>query len=183
VDLWNRRATINASYFDLLQDNTLVNDPAHPGFSIPGPGQRGRGVDLNIVGQLMQNWTVQASYTRTKYAFLSPSDFQTVIPNQPRDKYSIYSNYRTQITPAISGGFGAGLFGRSSSYAEYFGEFVVPEARQVDVNGFLTIAGFEFNVGVRNVFNRRNYGTTRASDFVPVDEPRNVRLTVTKQVF
>ena len=183
VDLWNHRATINASYFDLLQDNTLVNDPTHPGFSIPGPGQRGRGVDLNIVGQLMQNWTVQASYTRTKYAFLSPSDFQTVIPNQPRDKYSIYSNYRTQITPAISGGFGAGLFGRSSSYAEYFGEFVVPEARQVDVNGFLTIAGFEFNVGVRNVFNRRNYGTTRASDFVPVDEPRNVRLTVTKQVF
>ena len=183
VDLWNRRATINASYFDLLQDNTLVNDPAHPGYSIPGPGQRGRGVDLNIVGQIVQNWTVQASFTRTRYAFLSPSDFQAVISNQPRDKYSVYSNYRTQITSGISGGFGAGLFGRSSSYAENLGKFVVPEARQVDVNGFLTIAGFEINVGVRNVFNRRNYGTTTVSDFVPVDEPRNVRLTVTKQVF
>jgi len=183
IDLWNDRATINASYFDLLQDNTLVNDPANPGYSIPGPGQRGRGIDLNVVGQIMRGWTVQASYTRTKYDFLSPSDYMKVIAGQPRDNYSIYSNYRTQFTSNISGGFGVGLFGRSSSYAENLGEYVVPSARQVDVNGFLTVAGFDFNLGVRNIFDRRNYGTTRVSDFVPVDEPRNVRLTVTKRLF
>ena len=99
----------------------------------------------------------------------SAQPFRSVPSASPRRR--LFQRYR------------AGLFGRSSSYAENLGKFVVPEARQVDVNGFLTIAGFEINVGVRNVFNRRNYGTTTVSDFVPVDEPRNVRLTVTKQVF
>lgn len=183
LDLWNDHATINASYFDLQQDNTLVNDPQHPGYSLPGPGQRGRGIDLNVVGQVMRGWTVQASFTRTKYHYLSPSDYKKVVARQPRDTYSIYSNYRTQFTPDISGGVGAGLFGRSSSYAENLGEYVVPAARQVDVNAFLTVAGFDFNLGIRNIFDRRNYGTTTASDFLPVDEPRNVRLTVTKRLF
>lgn len=67
VDFFRKHATVNASYFDLQQDNTLINDPQNPGFSLPAPGQRGRGIDLNVVGQILTGWTVQASLTRTKW--------------------------------------------------------------------------------------------------------------------
>ncbi|MGH1559673.1 hypothetical protein ACRAWD_22325 [Caulobacter segnis] len=83
----------------------------------------------------------------------------------------------------MSGGVSGGLYGRSSSYADVLGRYVVPAARQVDVNGFLSVAGFDVNLGVRNIFNRRNYNTTSVNSFVPVDEPRNVRLSLTKRVF
>lgn len=182
LDLFGERATINASYFDIQQDNTIVFNPTLGGLT-SGPGQRGRGIDLNISGQLLPGWTVLGSYTRTKYSLLTQSASQTTVARQPRDTYSIYSNYRTRISDAVSGGMSVGLYGRSSSYADVLGRYQVPAARQIDVNGFLTVAGFDINLGIRNIFDRRNYNTTSAFTYVPVDEPRNVRLTVTKRLF
>lgn len=182
LDLFGKRATVNASYFDILQDNTIVFNPAIGGFTSE-PGQRGRGIDLNIVGQILPGWTVTGSYTRTKYALVTKTATLTDVPRQPRDTYSLYSNYRTRIVDGVTGGASVGLYGRSSSFAEFLGRAVVPAARQVDVNAFLSVAGFDFNLGIRNIFNRRNYNTTSVITYVPVDEPRNVRLSVTKRFF
>ncbi len=183
LDLFHKRATINASYFDVMQDNVLLADPAHPGFLLPGPGQRGRGVDLNVVGQILPGWTVQGSFTRTNYKLLVPTTTRTVAAQQPRDTYSLYSTYRTRITDDVSGGIGGGLFGRSSSFADFLGQYVVPAAHQVDVNGFVSYKGFDINLGIRNLFDRRNYGVTTSPDFVPYGETRNVRLSISKRLF
>ncbi|MBU0557301.1 MAG: TonB-dependent receptor [Alphaproteobacteria bacterium] len=182
LDLFGKRATINASYFDIQQDNTVVFNPTLGGFE-SGPGQRGRGIDLNIVGQLLPGWTVTGSYTRTKYALLTTTPTQTTVARQPRDTYSLYSSYRTRIADGVTGGMSVGFYGRSSSYADLLGRYVVPGARQIDVNGFLSIAGFDVNLGIRNIFDRRNYNTTSTFSYVPVDEPRNVRLSITKRIF
>lgn len=183
LDLFSKRATINASYFDIQQDNIIVRDPLDPTNPFPGPGQRGRGIDLNITGQLLTGWTVQASFTRTKYRLLSTNASQTVVANQPRDTYSVYSTYRTKILDGISGGVSAGLYGRSSSFANMLGQYVVPPSRQIDANAFLNLWGFDINVGVRNILNRRNYGSTSVFTYVPVSEPRNVRLSISKRLF
>lgn len=180
LDMFDERVTINASYFDIQQDNTIV--PVLGGLA-SGPGQRGRGVDLNIAGQLLPGWTVLGSYTRTKYALLSTTPTQNTVARQPRDVFSLYSNYRTRIAEGVSGGGSVGLYGRSNSYADTLGRYVVPAARQVDVNAFLSVAGFDFNLGVRNVFDRRNYNTSSVISYIPVDEPRNVRLSVSKRLF
>ena len=182
IDLFGKRATINASYFDILQDNILVRDPFDNSLT-SGPGQRGRGIDLNVAGGLLPGWTVLGSLTRTNYALLSTTATTTAVPRQPRDTYSVYSLYRTRIANGVTGGGSVGLYGRSSSYSDYLGQYIVPAARQVDVNGFLTVAGFDINLGIRNVFNRRNYNTTTVITYVPVDEPRNVRLSFTKRLF
>lgn len=182
LDLFDKRATINASYFDIQQDNTIVRSPVDQQLE-PGPGQRGRGIDLNITGQLLPGWTLLASYTHTDFKLLTVTPFQTRVARQPSDTYSLYSTYRTRFSDAISGGASVGLYGRSSSFADVLGQYVVPSARQVDVNGFLTIAGFDLNVGIRNIFNRRNYNTTSAFTYVPVDEPRNFRISLTKRLF
>lgn len=183
LDLFNKRATINASYFDIQQDNIVIRDPSDPTNLLPGPGQRGRGIDLNIAGQLLPGWAVLASLTRTKYALLSTNASQTTVANQPRDTYSLYSTYRTKISDVINGGVSAGLYGRSSSFANVLGQYVVPSSRQVDANAFLSLAGFDINVGVRNIFNRRNYGSTSVFTYVPVSEPRSVRVSISKRLF
>ena len=182
LDLFAKRATINASYFDILQDNTILFNPAIGGFTSE-PGQRGRGIDLNIVGQVLPGWTVTGSYTRTKYALLTKTATLTTVPRQPRDTYSLYSNYRTRIADGVTAGGSVGLYGRSSSFADFLGQYVVPAARQIDVNGFLSVAGFDLNLGIRNIFDRRNYNTTSVFAYVPVDEPRNVRLSISKRIF
>lgn len=182
-DLFHKRATINASYFDIQQDNIIIRNPADPTDLSPGPGQRGRGIDLNIAGQLLPGWSVLASLTRTRYALLTVNALQTVVAQQPRDTYSLFSSYRSRIAEGVSGGLSAGLYGRSSSYANLLGQYVVPPSRQVDVNGFLTVRGFDINIGIRNIFDRRNYGSASAFTYVPVAEPRNLRLTISKRLF
>lgn len=182
LDLFDKRATVNASYFDIQQDNTIVRDPLDQQLT-SGPGQRGRGVDLNITGQLMPGWTVLGSFTHTNYKLLTVTATQTRVARQPRDVYSLYTTYRTRLSDKVSGGVSGGLYGRSSSYADVLGLYVVPPARQVDVNGFLSVAGFDINLGVRNIFNRRNYNTTSVSSYLPVDEPRNLRLSISKRLF
>ena len=131
----------------------------------------------------LPGWTLLASLTRTKYALLSTTATQTTVARQPRDTYSLYSTYRTKIADGVTGGVSAGLYGRSSSYADVLGQYVVPAARQVDVNGFLSVAGFDINLGLRNIFNRRNYNTTSVFTYVPVDEPRTFRLSISKRLF
>lgn len=181
-DLFHKRATINASYFDILQNNVIVRDPFDNTLS-PGPGQRGRGLDLNITGQVLPGWTVMGSLTRTNYKLLTTTAASTTVPRQPRDTYSVYTNYRTRISDGVSGGGSIGLYGRSSSYADTLGQYVVPPARQVDVNGFMSFAGFDVNLGIRNIFNRRNYNAATLISYIPVDEPRNIRLSFTKRLF
>lgn len=181
ADFFQKRLTLNASYFDIMQSNIIITNPDRTLSS--GPGQRGRGIDLNIAGQLLPGWTLLGSFTRTDYSLLSVTATQRAVPNQPRDTYSISSTYRTHIAKGVTGGAAVSLSGRSSSYADYLGQYVVPPSRQVNINGFLSLAGFDINLGLRNIFNRRNYNTSTVITYVPVDEPRNFRLTMTKHFF
>jgi iron complex outermembrane recepter protein len=183
VDLFNKHITLNLSYFDLLEHNRVITDPAHPGFEESAPGQRSRGIDFNVAGSILPGWIVSSSVVRSNYKLLSPNIYETVVAAQPKWTYSVYSNYSRKLGDGLRGGFGVGLYGRSSSYADNYGEYVVPAARQVDANVFISYKGYDLNVGIRNVFNRLNYNVTSSPSFIPIDEPRNFRVTLTKRFF
>lgn len=178
LDLFGDRMLVNASWFRLRQSNRPVPDPASPGFQTVAPGQQGTGIDLNLSGQIMPGWTAQGSYTRTKYEMLTPSSFGNVVVAQPRDQYSLYSSYRRKIDDDVTAGLGAGIFGRSSASATTRGTFYVPPALQVDLHSFLKVGKLDVNLGLRNIFDRRNYNVTYSTSYLPIAEPRNWRLTL-----
>ena len=56
LDLFGKRATINASYFDILQSNIIVRDPTD-GSQASGPGQRGLFKDFfDLINSLTLNF-------------------------------------------------------------------------------------------------------------------------------
>ncbi|WP_230771863.1 TonB-dependent siderophore receptor [Sphingomonas sp. Leaf4] len=178
ITLFGDRMLINASYFRLRQSNLIITDPTDFLFPIAVPGLQSTGIDLNLSGEILRGWTMQGSYTRTDYKYLTPSDFGNVVVAQPKDNYSLYTSYRHSFDTALSGGVGAGLFGRSSASVDMTGSYYVPPARQVDLNVFLKSGAIDVNLGLRNLFDRRNYNITYSSTYLPVAEPRNWRLTV-----
>jgi iron complex outermembrane recepter protein len=193
IDLFQKRTTITASYFDLEDTNTIIDDRDHPGFSTEGPGQRGRGFDFNITGTILSGWTLLGQLTKTSYARLDTTntvdDGPPIVAGVPDWTYSIYSNYSRKLGDDLTGGVSAGLYGRSSSTTEYYtggaraGYYSVPAARQVNANVFLTYKGYQVNVGVRNLFNRLNYGVTPTRSYLPFDEPINFRVSIAKRLF
>lgn len=179
IDLFDDRLLVNASWFRLRQDNVLFADPAHPGFQIAGPGQQGTGIDLNATGQITPNWTAIGSFTRTKYEFLTFSPYGNTVQRVPRDQYSVYTSYRQPLDTDLTVGLGTGAFGRSSSAVTTTNSFRMPAAVQVDANVFVTWRRFDLNLGIRNVFDRLNYGVTSTTSYLPIGESRTWRATLT----
>jgi iron complex outermembrane receptor protein len=175
ADLLRNHLFVTASYFRLKESSVPIPDPAHRGFYLPGPGQLGKGIDLSASGALARGLTVQGSFTRTKYSYLSPQLGPKVF-YRPRDKYSLFVTYIRPVALRTTAGFGLGIFGNSSIPVNL--QYSVPAAVQVNVNGYLNYGPFSANLGIRNFFNRRNYGSTSSTAYLPIAEPRNLLLTL-----
>lgn len=175
--LFKGGAMLNASYFEVRQSNAVASDPAHQGKFLALPGQQGKGIDINLTGRILTGWTATGSFTRTDYSMLSPGAFGSQVVGQPRDQYSVYSAYERKLADHVTAGLGAGLFGRSGASADTEGAFIVPAARQVDVNAFVQVGPVDLNLGVRNLLDRENYNITYTRSYLPYAEPRNWRLT------
>lgn len=177
LDLFDKRLFLTASWFRLRQSNIIITDPADTRYSIAVPGQLGTGIDVNLSGEPLPGWTIQGSMTRTLYRPLNTTYGDTV-NGVPRDKYSVYSRYKRRLGHNLSGGLGFGVFGRSSASVDRFNTFRLPPAVQFDTNAFLTIGRLDVNLGVRNLFDRRNYGISYTKSYLPLNETRNWRLTL-----
>lgn len=184
IDLFNDRALLNASWFELRQDNLIIQDfsitPPPPDGQFPFravAGQFGRGVDINIAGDLAPGWSITAAFTRTSYRPLTPTEFFRVVVGQPRDTYSFYTSYRRPVGE-VKLGVAGGLYGRSSAPADFVGEVFSPAARQVDLNWFLDYRAISLNLNLRNLFDRTNYGVAFNPGFFPLAEPRNWRVSL-----
>jgi iron complex outermembrane recepter protein len=175
-----KRLFLTASWFKLSESNVPMSDPIHQGFAIPGPGQRGQGLDMSVTGEILPQWNIQASYTNTDYSYLAPTGFGDIVAAEPRQQYSLYSNITRPIRTDWSWGTGAGLFGRTKASIDSMGSYYVPANFQVNWNGFMHYGPWDANIGVRNVFNHTNYGITVATSYLPYLERRNWRLTLTR---
>lgn len=73
-----------------------------------------------------------------------------------------------------------GTLAQQAAAAGTFAAFrpYVPASRQVDANMYYSIAGAKLTLGVKNLFDRRNYVPTLTSDFIPVANPRTYRATL-----
>lgn len=178
-DLFGKRMLINASWFSLRQSNIFDRDPVDPAFQIAVPGQLGEGIDINVSGEPLRGLTLTGAFTRTEYSLLEPSErIGFVVQAQPRDIYNLYASYLHRIGDTTRAGLGAGIAGRSSSVIDSDGRYTIPAAWQANLNGFLSVGRLDVNIGVRNLFDRKNYNPTRATTYVPLGEPRSWRLTL-----
>ena len=183
-DLFNKRMLVNASYFNLRQSNVLERDPVDPSFQIAAPGQLGRGIDVNVSGEPLPGLTLTGAFTRTEYSLLRPSqELGFVVAAQSRDIYNLYASYLHRINDKTKAGLGAGIAGRSSSKIDPDGLYTIPASWQANLNGFLSIGPVDVNIGVRNLFDRKNFNPTRITSYVPLGEPRSWRLTVGYRFF
>lgn len=178
LDLFGKRVLVNASYFNLRQSNVRVNDPVNRRYQIALPGQLGKGIDLSISGEPLKGWLVSGSFTRTDYSFIRPDKLGNTVTMVPRDQYSLYTSYRHRLSGTVTAGLGAGTYGRSSAAVDNMGTTWIAPTNQVDLNAFMTVGKLDLNLGLRNVFDRANYGITPSTSYVPIGEPRSWRLTM-----
>ncbi|MEH3120724.1 MAG: TonB-dependent receptor [Sphingomonas phyllosphaerae] len=183
IDLFGKRALLTVSYFDSRQSIRILTDTEHhePGmgylFGLERPGQVAHGIDASIAGRITRGWDLQAGYTGITYKqLLVPGESQAGLFGQPARKFSVYTAYRRPVGQRTEAGLGLGVYGQDG--VKLFRQRSAPSSLEVNTNAFLTRGPLDLNVGVRNLFNRRNFEATTIDTYLPLKVPRTWRLSL-----
>jgi iron complex outermembrane recepter protein len=132
TDWLGNRLTINAAIYRLTVNGALYNAAlaAQPDLLVQIGQEVAQGVELDVVGQLAQNWSIQASYAfndATITQSKNEADIGRQKPNAPRHQGSFWTKYVVGRGPLAGLGFGLG----SNFVSERFGSIVAAGAQPV----------------------------------------------------
>lgn len=175
------RLSLGTSLFQIKVDNAAISIPGTV-FYESGPGQRSRGVEFEMRGNLAPGLDVSATYAHLS---VKTADGTPAI-SAPRDSGSLWLAYRFQSEALKQWSLAAGVFAHSDATTrrndQVNGKDVfmsVPGNARVDLHLGYTGKYWSANLGVRNLFDKRLYSTS-ANDFQAVidDLERTYMLTV-----
>ena len=116
--LWmNGRLTANMAIYQIIKNNVLVNanDPGNPDLLRQRGQEKGRGVELEVMGKLMDNWNIIANYgyNRTEITEDVPGDPNNLVgaikENAPLNSASLWTKYTIPNTALQGLGIGFGF--------------------------------------------------------------------------
>jgi iron complex outermembrane receptor protein len=157
ADFLKRKLAVTLAYFDVKKQNVTLADPDNIGFSIAAGEQRSRGVELDVVGELLPGWNIIAAYAYIPDAEVTkdvnPANVGSRLSNIAEHSASLWTTYEIQRGTFKGLGFGLGF----NFVGERFGG--LPNSYRAD-SYFLTNAGlfyrkrqWRFAVNVKNLFN------------------------------
>lgn len=156
AELLSRKLALTLAYFDVRKKNVRVADPQNFGFSIATGEQRSRGVELDIVGELLPGWNIISSYAYIPESEIAKDSTQANVgsrlSNIPRHSASLWTTYEIQSGSLKGLGFGVGF----NFVGERFGG--LPTSYRAN-SYFLTNAAlfyrtgqWRFAINVKNLF-------------------------------
>jgi iron complex outermembrane receptor protein len=112
--------SVNLAYFDLTKQNVSTADPNNIGFAIATGEQRSRGLELDVIGELLPGWNMIGNYAYTSTEITE--DNSGLEGNElfgvPEHNFNLWSTYTIQRGAFNGLGFGFGL----NYVAERFGD-------------------------------------------------------------
>lgn len=156
TELLNRKLALTLAYFDVRKQNVAVSDPENIGFSIATGEQRSRGVELDVIGELLPGWNIIGSYAYIPDAEITKDPVQANVgsrlSNIPKHSASLWTTYEIQRGDLKGLGFGLGF----NFVGERFGG--LPNSYRAN-SYFLTNAAlfyrtgkWRFAINVKNLF-------------------------------
>ncbi|WP_196484897.1 TonB-dependent siderophore receptor [Burkholderia territorii] len=182
MSLFGDALTATAAAYQLHDDGKIIPDPRHPGFYARVSGESSRGLEFDVAGRMLKGLDVIGSLTLSRSdATLHPDTAQVRAPGAPARAGSLWMTYAFQGQPLNGWGIGGGVFFRSQRPAGLAG-YAVPGDARVDATIFYRARKWAIQFGVKNVFDRRLYGTAMYPNFIPVLPGRTFVLTTTLPV-
>jgi len=181
------RLSATLAVYQLRQEGALydANDPVNPDRLVQIGEELSQGVEVDITGQILPNWSVAANYSFND-AVITVSDDETEEnrqkPNAPRHTGNLWTKY--VIDQGALDGLGVGL--GINLVTERFGSIVptgqnpplFPGYELVDAAVYYQVDKFRIQVNVNNVLDKTHW--VGGYDYIRAfpGAPRNVMTTV-----
>ncbi|WP_439566413.1 TonB-dependent siderophore receptor, partial [Gloeocapsopsis crepidinum] len=132
AELFDNRLIATLALYNLTKSNVAVSDPNNSSFSVALGEQRSRGVELNVIGEILAGWNAIASYSYIDAEITESFDDIPEggrPPNVPQHSASLWTTYEIQSGDLQGLGFGLGLF--------FVGDRFSNEANTINLDRYL----------------------------------------------
>jgi iron complex outermembrane recepter protein len=180
ADWLDRRLSTTLAFYQITRSNVLTADPANPNFSIQTGEQRSRGIELDIVGQILPGWKIAAGYAYTDARITEDNTFavDNRINNVPENAVSLWTTYEIQTGSLRGLGFGLGIFYVGQRQGDLDNSFEVPSYTRTDASIFYRQDNFRIGLNLENLFDITYFETAESSLRVYYGAPFTVRGTI-----
>ncbi|HEU0183785.1 MAG TPA: TonB-dependent receptor [Blastocatellia bacterium] len=182
--LAGRIAATVAAYW-IEKDNVLTVDPTDPRFSLQTGTQRSKGIDLDIVGQILPGWNVWAAYAFNQAQITRDNTFPVgnFLTEAPRHSGNVWTSYEFSRGRIRGLGLGGGLYAIGAKQGDLFNSYLLPGYARVDASVYYEFrqsdrkTGWRFSVNIKNALNRK-YWEASNSGFARGGNPIAVYSTL-----
>jgi catecholate siderophore receptor len=174
--------SFTAAGYQLDRSNVVAPDPTDPSRSILVDGQRTKGIELGLGGNLTTAWSVMGGYAWQDGEItksLSPTaQAGATLAQLPKNSFSLWNRY--DFTPRW--GAGLGLIYRSSVYTSTDNTVLLSGFTRVDAAVFFKLnAKLRAQINVENLFDANYYSYAHSNNNITPGSPRAVRFGITSR--
>lgn len=177
---WNVAPGLSATAaaYKLDRTNVIVPGPV-AGTSILVDGQRSKGVELGLTGQLTRNWSVAGGYAYQD-AKLTADQSATVksgarVAQVPKQTLSLWN--RVEVNAQLAAALG--VVYRDSIYTSTANTVILPSYTRVDGALFYTFGSdYRLQLNVENLFDKKYYASAHGDNNIMPGAPRSYKLSL-----
>jgi catecholate siderophore receptor len=170
---------LTAAAYRLDRSNVTVPDPADPTRSLLVDGQRTKGIELSVAGNLTPAWTVLGAYAYQEGEItrsLSPTaQAGATLAQLPANTLSLWNRY--DFSPRA--GAGLGLVHRGEVFTSTDNTVTLPAFTRLDAAVFVAITSrLRAQLNVENVLDTDYYAHAHSNNNITPGSPRAFRVGV-----
>jgi len=180
TDFLDGRLSATLAAYQITRQNDVVPDPDRPGFSIQVGERRSRGIELDVIGEILPGWNLIASYAYTDAKITEDTTgLEGNRPNNvPRHSGSLWTTYAIQSGDFQGLGFGAGIFVVGDRPGDLANTFELPSYVRTDAAIFYRRDNWQAQLNFQNLFNVDYFESANNINFVFPGSPFIIRGTV-----
>ncbi|MBE9052034.1 TonB-dependent siderophore receptor [Nostocales cyanobacterium LEGE 11386] len=185
ADFLDGRLSTTLSAYNITRSNVLTPDPdpANSGFSVQVGEQRGRGIDLDVAGEILPGWNIIASYALLDATITQDNRFEVGnrLNNIPNNAASLWTTYTVQSGDLRGLGFGAGAFFVGERTGDLANSFMLPGYTRFDAAVYYNRDNFRAALNLKNLFGTEYFAGSQNRSAVVPGAPFEVQGTISWQ--
>ena len=173
--------SFSAAAFELDRESYTSVDPEDPDQLIVIEGSETRGFELELVGDVTENWSISAGYANLDGVVVrvdGSGPNGNVTRQTPDNMLSLWNYFRVNETLAFS----VGATYQDSFFVREDNSVEVPSFTRVDAAAFYRLSdNIQLQLNVENLLDETYFPDAHANDNITTGEPLNARLTAVIQ--
>lgn len=168
--------SFTAAVYQLDRTNVAITDPNNPTQSLLVDGQRVKGLELGLAGNLTEQWQVMAGYAYQDSQVQTPgAQNGNQLGQVPENSFSLWNRY--DFTPRF--GAGLGVIYRDDVFVSSDQAVVLPSFTRVDAAVYYAITpSLRLQANIENLLDEEYYASAHSNTNIMPGTPRALRVGI-----